>query len=41
MSMLDLQQYTQDLAALRKTLIEAGEALHIESLKEQLEELTE
>ena len=41
MSMLDLQQYTQDLAALRKTLKEAGEALHIESLKEQLEELTE
>ena len=41
MSMLDLQQYTQDLAALRKTLTEAGEALHIESLKEQLEELTE
>ena len=41
MSMLDLQQYTQDLAALRKTLIEAGEALHIDSLKEQLEELTE
>ena len=41
MSMLDLQQYTQDLAAIRKTLKEAGEALHIESLKEQLEELTE
>ena len=41
MSMLDLQQYTQDLAALRKTLTEAGEALHIESLREQLEELTE
>ena len=41
MSMLDLQQYTQDLAGLRKTLTEAGEALHIESLREQLEELTE
>ena len=41
MSMLDLQQYTQDLAALRKTLTEAGEALHIDSLKEQLEEMTE
>ncbi len=41
MSMLDLQQYTQDLTALRKVLIEAGEALHIEPLKEQLEELTE
>ena len=41
MSMLDLQQYAQDLAALRKTLTEAGEALHIEALKEQLEELTE
>ena len=41
MSMLDLQQYTQDLEALRKTLTEAGEALHIEALKEQLEELTE
>ncbi len=41
MSMLDLQQYTQDLAALRKTLTEAGDALHIESLKETLEELTE
>ena len=41
MSMLDLQQYTQDISALRKTLVEAGEALHIESLKETLEELTE
>lgn len=41
MSMLDLQQYTQDLAAIRKTLTEAGDALHIESLKETLEELTE
>ena len=41
MSILDLQQYTQDLSALRKTLVEAGEALHIESLKETLEELTE
>ena len=41
MSMLDLQQYTQDLAAIRKTLKEAGDALHIESLKETLEELTE
>jgi len=41
MSMLDLQQYTQDLAALRKTLVEAGDALRIEALKEQLEELTE
>ncbi|MBE5768913.1 MAG: peptide chain release factor 2 [Clostridiales bacterium] len=39
--MLDLQQYTQDLAALRKTLVEAGDALRIEALKEQLEELTE
>ncbi|MBQ2709661.1 MAG: PCRF domain-containing protein, partial [Clostridia bacterium] len=39
--MLDLQQYTQDLTALRKTLVEAGEALHIEHLKETLEELTE
>ncbi len=41
MSMLDLQQYSQDLVAVRKTLVEAGEALHIESLREQLEELTE
>ena len=41
MSMLDLQQYAQDLAALRKTLVEAGEALHIENLRETLEELTE
>ena len=41
MSILDLQQYTQDLAALRKTLVEAGEALHIDHLKETLEELTE
>ena len=41
MSMLDLQQYTQDLAAIRKVLTEAGDALHIENLKEQLEELTE
>ena len=41
MSMLDLQQYAQDLTPLRKTLVEAGDALHIENLKETLEELTE
>ena len=41
MSMLDLQQYAQDLTSLRKTLVEAGDALHIENLKETLEELTE
>ena len=41
MSMLDLQQYTQDLTSLRKTLVEAGDALHIDNLKETLEELTE
>ena len=41
MAMIDLQQYTQDLAEIRKSLIAAGDALHIDHIKEQIEELTE
>ena len=41
MPMIDLQQYTQDLDAIRKSLVASGEALHIEPMKEQIAELTE
>ena len=39
--MLELEQYTQDLAGIRKSILAAGEALHIDHMKEQIEELTE
>ena len=39
--MLELEQYTQDLAAVRKSILAAGEALHIDHMKEQIDELTE
>ena len=39
--MIELEQYTQDLAAIRKSILAAGEALHIDHMKEQIDELTE
>ena len=39
--MLELDQYTQDVADIRKSLVAAGEALHIDHIKEQIAELTE
>ena len=39
--MLELEQYTQDLAGIRKSVLAAGEALHIDHMKEQIDELTE
>ena len=39
--MLELEQYAQDVAGIRKSLLAAGEALHIDHIKEQIDELTE
>ena len=39
--MIELEQYTQDLAGIRKSILAAGEALHIDHMKEQIDELTE
>ncbi|MDO5145032.1 MAG: peptide chain release factor 2 [bacterium] len=39
--MIDLIEQRQELEGLRKTLSEAGEALHIDHMREQIEELTE
>ena len=39
--MLELEQYSQDIAGIRKSILAAGEALHIDHMKEQIDELTE
>lgn len=39
--MIDLGQYPQELAAIRKSIVSAGEALHVDHLREQEEELTQ
>ena len=39
--MLELEQYAQDIAGIRKSILAAGEALHIDHMKEQIDELTE
>ena len=39
--MLELEQYAQDVAGIRKSLLAAGDALHIDHIKEQIDELTE
>ena len=39
--MFEIEQYTKDVEAIRKSLMEAGEALHIDHLREQIAELTE
>ncbi len=39
--MLELEQYAQDIAGIRKSILAAGEALHVDHMKEQIDELTE
>ena len=39
--MLELEQYAQDIVAIRKSILASGEALHIDHMKEQIDELTE
>ena len=39
--MLELEQYAQDISGIRKSILAAGEALHIDHMKEQIDELTE
>ena len=39
--MLELEQYVQDVVDIRKSLLAAGDALHIDHIKEQIDELTE
>ena len=39
--MIDFEQYAQDIAAIRKSVLSAGEALHVDHMREQIEELTE
>lgn len=39
--MLELEQYAQDIAVIRKSILAAGDALHIDHMKEQIDELTE
>ena len=37
--MIELEQYAQDLQAIRKSILSAGEALHVDHMREQVEEL--
>ena len=37
--MLELEQYAQDLQGIRKSILSAGEALHVDHMREQIEEL--
>ena len=39
--MLELEQYAQDITGIRKSILAAGEALHVDHMKEQIDELTE
>ena len=39
--MLELEQYAQDITGIRKSILAAGEALHIDHMREQIDELTE
>ena len=39
--MIELEQYAQDINGIRKSILAAGEALHIDHMREQIEELTE
>lgn len=41
MALIDIPQYRTELADIRKSLLAAGDALHIDHIREQLEELTE
>ncbi len=39
--MLELEQYTRDVENVRNQIITAGEALHVDHIREQIDELTE
>ena len=39
--MIELEQYAQDINGIRKSILAAGEALHIDHMREQIDELTE
>lgn len=39
--MIELDQYVQDIEGVRKSILAAGEALHIDHMKEQIAEMTE
>ena len=39
--MIELEQYSQDIQQIRKSILSSGEALHVEHMKEQIEELTQ
>ena len=39
--MIELEQYTTDVDAVRQQSLTAGEALHVGHMKEQIDELTE
>ena len=39
--MIELEQYGQEIAAIRKSILDAGEALHVDHMQEQIDELTE
>ena len=39
--MIELEQYAQEIAGIRKSILAAGEALHIDQMQEQIDELTE
>ena len=41
MALIDIPQYRSELAEIRKSLLAAGDALHIDHIREQLDELTE
>ena len=41
MALVDIPQYRSELAEIRKSLLAAGDALHIDHNREQLDELTE
>jgi peptide chain release factor 2 len=41
MAMLELEQYAQDIEKIRQSILNAGEALHIEHMQEQVDELKE
>ena len=39
--MIDFDQYKRDLADIRETVLQSGEALHVERMREQIDELSE
>ena len=39
--MIDYEQLNQEIAAIRKSVLSAGEALHVDHMREQIEEMTE